>query len=134
MTDALFKIEPISFRVATPDSKKNRGNIVRYGNRFSYRPNPVALAQEERIREFLTYELWGECPQFGDRDVRVTIRHYAREDECEVVVEDLGPRRKGFSGRRRDLSNVSEVLLDAMQGPVYENDNQVCELHMARVI
>ena len=134
MGETLFQIEPIRFRVAAPDSKKNRGQVVRYGSRLGFRPNPVALAQEERIREFLTYELWGDCPHFGDNDVRVTITHHAREDEVDVLVEDIRPRPKGFSGRRRDLSNIAEVILDAMQGPVMKNDNQVVELVMRRVV
>lgn len=134
MTETLFQIEPVTFRTAAPDSKKNRGQVVRYGQRLGFRPNPVALAQEERLREFLVYGLVGDCPHFGDNDVRVTITHHAREDEVDVLVEDLRPRPKKFAGRRRDLANIAEVILDAMQGPVYANDNQVAELVMRRML
>lgn len=130
----LWSIEPLTFRVAAPDSKKNRGQVVRYGDRYSYRPNPVALAQEQRIREFLTHELWGACPHFDDHDVRVVVGHHARSDELEVCVEDIRPRPKGFAGRRRDLANLLEVVLDAMQGPVYQNDNQVAEIEIRRLL
>lgn len=132
MAETLFAIEPIEFRVAAPDSKKNRGQVLRYGDRYGYRPNPVALAQEEAIRAFLTRELWGECPHFGEDDVRVVVTHHARTDELIVRVEHVRPRPKKFAGRRRDLSNLLEVPLDAMQGPVYRNDNQVCEIQIVR--
>lgn len=139
----LFEIEPVTFRTPAPDSKKNRGRVVAWGKpcpvcrqrpHHGFRPSGVALAQEERLRDYLVGELWGDCPRFSDHDVRVVVGYHARGDICEVRVEDLGPRRKGFSGRKRDLANLLEVLLDAMQGPLYANDNQVAEIEMRRLL
>lgn len=139
----LFKVEPVTFRTPPPDSKKNSREILRFGATcprchqkpyVKQRPSRIALAQEERLREYLTHELWGDVPRFADHDVGVVIAHHARSDLLEVSVEDLGPRPKGFTGRKRDLANLLEVLLDAMQGPLYANDNQVTEIEMRRTL
>lgn len=134
MSEALFTIEPIRFTVAAPDSKKNRGQIVRFDNRVSYRPNPVALEQEQAIRDYLELRLGSERPHFDNHDVRVSVDYLPRSDELDVLVEDVRPKPKGFTGRKRDLANLIEVLLDAMQGPVFANDNQVAEIWMARKV
>ena len=36
--------------------------------------------------------------------------------------------------RRRDLDNCAKALCDALQGHVYDNDNQIVELHMWRIV
>ena len=124
-----------TLRFTTPAlaSKKNRGKVMKWGNRYGYRPNEKALQQEKALREQLQERLgFGKDPHFGDRDVRVSVTYHARREELDVVVEDMGPRPKGFTGRKRDLGNLCEALLDAMQGPVIKNDNQVAELRVTR--
>ena len=69
-----------------------------------------------------------------DREVEVLIDYYPRADECQVWVMDKGPKPKGFNGRRRDLANLGEVILDALQGPVVVNDNQVADLRFRRLL
>lgn len=141
MTDRLFIADPVQFRCAPTDSKKNRGQVIGFGRpcracgrkpRYSYRPNPVALQQEERIREFLWRRFGDDAPHFGDDDVRVEITFRPRDDAMDVAVEHVRSRPKGFSGRRRDIANLSEALLDALQGPVIANDNQLAELVIRR--
>lgn len=143
----LFPLDPISFRCAAPDSKKNRAQIVRvpirrngvplfdrYGKpmvRSSILPSYTSRKQQEAIRAHLEHELGDRC-YFDDHTVGVKLVHHARSDLIEVSVEDLGPRRRPFSGRKRDLQNLLEVVLDAMQGPVYRNDNQVARIEMER--
>ncbi len=130
---SLFVIPEVRFTCAATQSKKNSGKVVRYGTRYGYRPNQVALDQEAMIRDHLDFVI-PEPPHFGDREVAVVIQYDARADVCEVLVSDLGPRPKGFAGRRRDLANLGEVILDALQGPVIVNDNQVCELRFRRLL
>lgn len=136
MTD-LFPIEPIEFRLPAPDSKKNRGAVIKVKGHYSIMPNPVAKKQERALRDHLFLELslgLGTDPHFGDHDVRVEVDYVPREDEVLVRVSDIQPRPKGFTGRKRDLANLLEVILDAMQGPVYHNDNQVAEIAMQRIL
>lgn len=71
---------------------------------------------------------------YPTEDVAVTITHYARDNEVSITVEKIAERRKGFSGRQRDISNLSEVILDALQHVVYHNDNQVSRLEIIRVL
>lgn len=132
MSEALFCPDPVFFDCARPQSKKNRGRIAKHGQRLFFLPNPVALKQEKAIRAHLEAQLWGACPHFGEDDVRVIATYHARRDWLDITVEHVRPRPKGFTGRSRDLGNVLEVVFDAMQGPVYANDNQVAEIQIVR--
>jgi len=51
-----------------------------------------------------------------------------------VIVEvwSLGPKPKGKTGRKRDLQNLQEGILDGLQGLAFKDDNQVVMLHMHR--
>lgn len=69
---------------------------------------------------------------FGDQDVGVTITHNVPGDTVLVEVWSLGPRPKGKTGRKRDLQNLQEGILDGLQGLAYVDDNQVTMLHMTR--
>lgn len=158
----LFPIEPIRFKTAPPQSKKNSPKVItlpvyKGGRRVldrtgvpvvraSVQPNDVALAQERELRGYLEFELGGDGPVFGHNDVKITVDYHARSDELVVTVEDLGPKPNGFTGRKRDMPNFLDVVLDAMQGtvdkvnggrrpgPVYWNDSQVAELTMRRLL
>lgn len=131
MTDTLFTLDPVEFRLPTPDCKKNNMQVIRIGGFSRLKPKKHIVQQEEAIKLHLMSVL-PVYPHFADRDVAVHIIHYARSDELEVCVIDRGPRPKGFTGRRRDLHNTTDVLMDAMQGAVFANDNQVVELRMVR--
>lgn len=142
MTGALFELDPIQFTVAAPDSKKNRGRVLSWGpkcprcgrgSHSSYFPNPIAKKQQDALHGHLDFEI-SEKPHFGKNSVRVVLEHHARTDICVVRVEDLGPPPKGFTGRKRDLANLLDVILDAMQGPVYANDNQCSEILLRKRI
>jgi len=132
MTD-LFPVDPIEFSLPAPDSKKNRGAVIKIAGHYSITPNPVAKEQQRRLRDHLFLAL-GAHPHFGDHDVRVEVDYVPREDEVLVRVSDIRERPRGFTGRKRDLANLLEVILDAMQGPVYHDDNQVAEIAMQRIL
>jgi hypothetical protein len=124
----------------TPPSKKTSQRIVA---RPDGRPFLVASAAarkaEKSIRTLVASRL--AKPLFATDDVAVDLTHHVRRDVIEVVVSRLGPRGKGATGRSRDLVNIAEVVLDALQardlglgrGPgAYHNDNQVAHLVLRR--
>lgn len=129
-----------------PAALKNRprlGRIRRRGRLVAnIRPSKEAEIDKRELRALLRREIGGAGirePMLGDRDVAVSIVHRVREGLVDVTVEDRGPRPKGFTGRKRDLHNIAELVLDAMQedrrrmyGGLYRNDNQVVELTMRR--
>jgi len=129
-----------------PAALKNRprlGRIRRRGRMVAnIRPSLEAEADKRGLCELLRRDLGRSgvgAPRFADHDVAVSIVHHARAGCVDVMVEDRGPRPKGTAGRKRDLHNIAELILDAMQadedqmfGGLYENDNQVVELTMRR--
>ena len=69
---------------------------------------------------------------FGDDEVAVEVSHDVPTDTVKVRLWSLGPRVKGRSGRKRDVQNCPEQLLDALQNLAYRNDNQVGMLLVRR--
>jgi Holliday junction resolvase RusA-like endonuclease len=90
-----------------------------------------ALRAEKEIRA-LAHDQTGSDVWWPTQDVAVTITYRPRQDVCTIEVIPMAERRKGFSGRRRDIANLAEVILDALQGSVYTNDNQVARLQIIR--
>jgi len=86
-------------------------------------------AAMQALRE---YEMAPGETLFGDDDIGVVIRHRVPDDTVVVEVWSLGPRPKGKTGRKRDLQNLQEGILDCLQGLAYKDDNQVAMLHMHR--
>ncbi len=125
-----FRLE----HVPAPPSKKNRQLVMRRrdGRRF-IRADDSTVAAEQTIAMLARAEV-GSGVLWPSEDVRVEITHHARNKTCTIEVEAIGPRPKGFTGRKRDISNLSECILDALQRVVFANDNQVCELVIRRDI
>ena len=69
---------------------------------------------------------------FGDQDIGVIIKHRVPDDTVLVEVWAMGDRPKGKTGRKRDLQNLQEGILDGLQSIAYANDNQVVMLQMTR--
>lgn len=116
-----------------PVNKKNRHMIHRRGSRRWIGPTPEARESENSIAMRADYARRTQgLPVLDDEDVRVEIRHHVPSDTLTVRVEPVGPRPKGKTGRKRDLIGMAETILDAMQGGVYRNDNQVVELVLRR--
>jgi hypothetical protein len=125
--------EPVTFICEAPASKKNRGSIIKVNGRPMILPNKQALRDEAEIRGILHARYGGgEAPRFADHDVEVRVQFEPRLNRCYVTVSPLRPRPKGFTGRRRDLANILEALLDALQGPLLANDNQVARIVIER--
>jgi len=127
-----------------PVSKKNRPRIVRFGNRISIRPSAAWGRDEKKLRALawnLVRELEAAVPLIpGDHDFGAIVAHLVakREADDEVLVEiyDLGPdglpkgRRRGT---RRDIQNIPEGILDALQGTIYPDDKRCKALVVQRI-
>ena len=87
-----------------PASKANSRKIVLFGDR-------PAIIKSSKARSYLTV-FKAQCPRLYEPlkgDLAATIRIF-------------------YASRRPDLD--ASVILDAMQGLIYENDRQVRELHL----
>ena len=91
------------FILGEPASKANSRRVVKFGNMSRLIKSKKALNYSEEFR--------AQCPRLGrlmDGDLRVTMRIY-------------------YATRRPDLDE--SLILDLMQGLIYENDRQVKERH-----
>lgn len=91
------------FILGEPASKANSRRVVRFGNMSRLIKSQKALNYSEAFR--------AQCPKLAtlmDGDLRVTMRIY-------------------YATRRPDLDET--LILDLMQGLIYENDRQVKERH-----
>jgi hypothetical protein len=73
-------------------------------------------------------------PLFPDEDVSVTILVNPRTKRMRLRIEAMGPKPKGYTGRKRDTHSHIDVAMDALQGIVFTNDSQVKRLIIQRVI
>jgi hypothetical protein len=135
----------LSFRIPRVHSGKNTkslGVIWKGG-----KPIPRTFRNREAIAEFegVQAAAFGaleracpdairECrPLVPVDDVAVVCVHNVPGDFVDVLVRRIGsPPKKGATGRRCDVHNIPEVILDAMQGFAFANDNQVARLEVWR--
>lgn len=133
--------EPIfRFTIPVPVSSKNRQRVMRRGRRAWIAKGAQAEAQHTTIKRAALAALaeWGPRPDltslFGDDNLEMQIEHDVELDLLHVTVRSLGPRpgSKVKTGRKRDLQNLQDAVCDALQGVVYDNDNQIDLLTMKR--
>jgi Holliday junction resolvase RusA-like endonuclease len=132
----------LAFSIPVPPSAKNqkRAGVSRTGRAFQYRPSSVKNATHSiRAHAMVAARNWhGQEALLPDDDVEVRIEHVLGAEEADDIVQvrvyALGPRPKGRTGRRRDVTNIPELVLDALQGIAYANDNQVTKLTVERVL
>ena len=127
----------LTFTIPVPASTKNSRRLIRRGRRVMSLPSKRAEVSMREIRDAALraleeYEMAPGETLFGDDDIGVVIRHRVPDDTVIVEVWSLGPRPKGKTGRKRDLQNLQEGILDCLQGLAYKDDNQVAMLHMHR--
>lgn len=137
-------MDPIHFQIPVPASTKNSRRILRHGRRTIVAKSAAAMASIRQIKRAAADALHqrGLRPPsdiiegkslLGDDDIAVDITHLVTEDRVHVVVKSVGQRPKGKTGRKRDLQNLQEGILDALQGILFDNDNQIVELRMRRI-
>lgn len=126
----------VSFWIPKPPSSKNarRARVVRGGKAngrvIQYRPTNI-LRVTEQIRHQASLAMaargWPPGALIEDNDIGVAMEFHVATEQLHVTVFDRGPKPKK-PGRKSDLHNMQELVLDAMQGIVYRNDNQVSHL------
>jgi Holliday junction resolvase RusA-like endonuclease len=131
----------VEFEIPVPPSTKNSRRLLKRGRRTIVAKGKAAMRAIpaiqrtvlERLRE-LDVQLPPGSSLFGDDDIAVYIEHRVETDTVSVVVYSAGdrPKRGRKTGRKRDLQNLQEGILDALQGILFENDNQVTHLTMRR--
>ena len=103
-SDVTPKMQVISINIfGEPASKANSRRVVRFGNMSRLIKSQKALNYSEEFR--------AQCPPLAKLmggDLKVTMRIY-------------------YASRRPDLDE--SLILDLMQGLIYENDRQVKERH-----
>lgn len=150
-----FQVWQIAMPV--PEAKKNRGHIrmVRSKTGFGLRPviapNKAAATFEKRLRleldAFLRADprraVWQALGAvFPTCDVAVEMDYDHHKERVVVSVFAMRARPKGKTGRRRDLHNILEAILDGMQTTetrtglklgLFANDNQVARIVQERI-
>lgn len=120
-----------------PVSKKNRmrihyrGGMPKIGRDDRIAQDELAIAMQ--LQSLIAKGGWPR-PLFGRDEVRVECVHRVLARKVDVLVRRLWATPKGITGRRRDVTNISPLILDAMQGYAYEDDDQVGEHEIRRVI
>ena len=127
----------LRFVIPVPASTKNSRRLIRRGRGITSLPSKKAVVSMAQIRTAALeaaegHERAEDGTVFGDQDIGVTIKHRVADDTVLVEVWALGPRPKGKTGRKRDLQNLQEGILDGLQSIAYPNDNQIVMLQMTR--
>lgn len=120
-----------------PTSTKNSRRLVPGKGKAGPRSIKSARAcRESRLIKQAILEALGAVPEravFGDDDIAVDIIVDHVNERTMVAVRSAGQKPTGATGRGRDLQNVQEGILDALQSILYDDDRQVVQLRMARV-
>lgn len=90
------------------------------------------FAMTALLREAVRRVHKGPGMPWPEDEVEVEATRLVGKDQLEVVFRHAGAKPKGRTGRDRDTQNLLESLLDAAQGVVYSNDNQVRRVAIER--
>lgn len=111
-------------------SKKNRREWIVRGGRRLLVPSAAAASDEMGLR--LLAARAGSL--IVDDDVELRIVYHARSGTIDLECESIGPRPKGFTGRKRDAHGMIETIADALQGSWFTNDSQIARLFLERLL
>lgn len=112
-----------------PNSSKNRKVIRRdrnSGKRFIGTRSDVE-GEMASIAELAQYAL-KRGSFFDDDELLFKVGIDVPRKRTLVLVESLGPRPKGKTGRVRDCDNVATTIQDALNEVVYRDDSQIRRL------
>ncbi len=115
-----------------PMSKKNATRIMRGKNGKSY-PGKTAEAkrQEQEIGLLALAAMKRDgVKSFGRNAVCAEITWDEEAGKVAVEIIDLGEVK---AHPRQDLSNIPALILDALEGIIYDNDRSVAQLVAARM-
>jgi hypothetical protein len=130
----------LTFRIPRPPSSKNMRKLGRRGAHACMYRAPEVVEATALIQEAAVRALFKASPNnyrrresfIPDADVQVLMVHHVVSDCVDVMVRNLAPKPLNKTGRKSDVVNLPEVVLDAMQGIAYTNDNQVSDLRVWR--
>lgn len=117
---------------ATVPRRRGRGGPMFTGKK------PHIEQQERTIRQAVRRATQGvPLPLFGELDdVHVRVVWLWRRSRLRVTIESMGPPptrgRSKATGRTRDMHNMLDTLLDALQGVAFRDDRQVARLSMRK--
>jgi crossover junction endodeoxyribonuclease RusA len=92
-----------------PASKERPRVTSRKGKSITYTPKKTRVAESAIAWELVSQN--SGLTVDGERDFRVDVLFVSK------------------SNRRRDIDNMIKLVLDALNGVVYEDDSQVVEIH-----
>jgi len=80
----------------------------------------------ERIRNeaWLAARVTHARTLFEDANVEVDIVVQENPPRTHITVCRTGPRPKGRADRKRDIHNVPDCVMDALQGVIFDDDRQ----------
>lgn len=116
-------------------SKKSGQRIYRRrsGQPFISQNPKVKKCQRTLAGEFYDAAK-GRC-LFGTDSVSVCIVFDKTSNETRIEVESIGPKPKKLNGRKQDIVNQAQLILDAMEkSRVIRNDSQVAVLRLVRIV
>lgn len=110
-------------------SKKNSQQIRSGARGLFVQASEGARMAEEAIAlcalAALPKRLTRHGPAFGDNYVAVRLTLDEDAEQTTVEIQDLGPQPKtGRRHTRRDVHNVADVFMDALQGIAFRDDRQ----------
>lgn len=136
----------LTFTIPRPASLKNdrRNRVVPGRGIISFKTRETVRCFENiqdvcfaaMLEQLVDFDPGERAPWIPDDNVAVRMIHDVRNELLHVACEPCGPRppKRVRSGRRCDLSNLADIVLDAMQRLAFQNDNQVTRLVMERVV
>lgn len=131
------QVQRVTFTFPVWKSSKNDVVIAagRYRKGDKSTRHKAALAMQA---EAIASSVSRGTPLFGkDDDVRLELIHVIENDTVRIVVERMGAplkAKRGVTGRRRDVQNLLDTLADALEGPIFHNDNQVAHAIARRAV
>lgn len=103
-----------------PPSKKNGQRILCRGRRRFVKSSEAAEAFEERLRL-----LTGRWRSLGSNYIAARITVDEERQRTLIEIWDLGPSpKRGRKNTRRDIHNVADAVMDALQGIAFDDDRQ----------
>lgn len=91
-------------------------------------PNKKTVEGEALIREVAAEAMAGRPPFFGPLILKILIS-INRTQSWSAKKKAAMKFVTGFP----DIDNLAKSVADAVQGIIWQNDNQLCELHIRRV-
>lgn len=103
-----------------PPSKKNSQQIMKRGRRRFVTSSDASKVFEQHLRIVAR-----RLRSLGANYIATRVTIDERAQRTRIEVWDLGPQpSKGRCDTKRDVHNCADVVMDALQGVVFDDDRQ----------